>query len=389
MLSSSEITNFISSLPKDLTIIHNNKEYKVNKMLSSSLSKIISNQISKDPSNSTITFSFDDNENNFPELISFLNGNDIKITPKNDFPLNKLAEMLEIESLKKITLESLNSSLSCSNIIYRILQQYVTEDQATDFFEQNIEEIIASQQNIFELDYNFLNKIAHSENSKFSSESSRYMFILNCCVHFPGQINLFFTEADIDKIPDEVLYQMTKFNKYSLLDGNIPTFLIVRKLKNDIKNVELQIERAKSDYKATLQEIDNVQNENMAILEMKKNTSLKNDEVSTRNSAIADKIQEQKDKINPEKLNQDLSRFRITEKTISQIIDEILMLKQKFEEIQQKGFKNQPEINSIINDLMEESKMLVSNSDIIEDRISELNSISQQLQKMINKLRKC
>ena len=389
MLSSSEITNFISSLPKDLTIIHNNKEYKVNKMLSSSLSKIISNQISKDPSNSTITFSFDDNENNFPELISFLNGNDIKITPKNDFPLNKLAEMLEIESLKKITLESLNSSLSCSNIIYRILQQYVTEDQATDFFEQNIEEIIASQQNIFELDYNFLNKIAHSENSKFSSESSRYMFILNCCVHFPGQINLFFTEADIDKIPDEVLYQMTKFNKYSLLDGNIPTFLIVRKLKNDIKNIELQIERAKSDYKATLQEIDNVQNENMAILEMKKNTSLKNDEVSTRNSAIADKIQEQKDKINPEKLNQDLSRFRITEKTISQIIDEILMLKQKFEEIQQKGFKNQPEINSIINDLMEESKMLVSNSDIIEDRISELNSISQQLQKMINKLRKC
>ena len=279
MLSPSELSHYLSELPKDLTLKISSKQYKVNKEFASSLSNYISKKITENPKLNTILIEQPDPFNIFSIVVSFLNGKKIDITPDNDYALFIFATFLEIQSLKSLTEESLHSPLSVNNIIQRILNENENiPNNYISFFEENIEPIIRfhlsqtkdiEESKIFNLDPLLLSKIIHSDNSRFANDSSRYSFALNCCQAFyskyedPEQLSLFISSDDISKIPDDVIRQVITNEHYDILDGQFQSIMLAQRLVSEIISLQNQIIEVNQEFSQHEEELKAIREEDI------------------------------------------------------------------------------------------------------------------------------
>ena len=148
MLSPLELSQYLSELPKNLSLKIGDKQYMVNDEFASSLSNYIAKKKSENPGVKTILIEHQDPINIFSLVASFLNGKKIKINFDNDYYLDEFASFLGIQSLKKLTENSLKSPLSANNIVQRIsnIKESIPNDYCS-FFEENVELIIQFHSN--------------------------------------------------------------------------------------------------------------------------------------------------------------------------------------------------------------------------------------------------
>ena len=254
-LDENDLSLYFQNLPRDFTLVVNSTEYPVNKQVICSFSEIIANKIAAlDTSKSQLHIDIDDPHKVFPLVIDFLHGQKIDINSYNDFYLNKIAETLKIQPLKEVIQDSLTEEISVSNIIPRILQNYDNIDpNLLDFLLENIEDV-QKDNHIFLFPKEFLLKICQSENAKFKSDSSKYIFKLKCSAHFIEDCNIFMDENEYKYLPIDAIKELLTNEEFAVLDQKIPTFQIVQNLltkisedQTKINEIEANIEKAKNE----------------------------------------------------------------------------------------------------------------------------------------------
>lgn len=417
MLSPSELSQYLSELPKDLSLKINSKQFMVNKEFASSLSNYISRKISENPTTNIILIEQSDPTNIFPSVISFLNGKKIDINPNNDYYLDKFASFLEIQSLKNLTEKSLESPLSPYNIVQRIL--HINETIPNDyisFFELNIEPIIQfhsqlaknrEENQIFNLDPSFLSTIIHSEQSRFANDSSRYFFALNCYQSFYSKygysekLNLFINTDDVSKIPDDVIRQMATNEDYISLDGQFPSILLAQKLINDIIDLQKQIKDTNLEYSLQEKNLKDIRKEDERIMKQKSNSDIKLNEVGQRRYKLAKELLNSATNI--DKKAPDLSQFIVFKSTMDEISSNLSSLDQKcqnlkrilikisgtkiiYADLRAKGFKMTEQFESMLKSLKTMMDMLIPNDDDVNELIEEFRKISKSLHSMADTL---
>ena len=265
-LDESDLSLYFENLPKDLKLRVKNssdastdsfKEYLVNKQIISTFSQVLNQKIQEmDENSNTIEIEIDDEQNLMPLVIDFLHGKKINIFCENDFYLDKIAQKLEIQPLIEAVADSLKEELSPSNIIPRILQHYNEKDpKIFDYLYQNIDSIQINEK-FFTLPKDLIVDISQNPKSHFKNESSRYLFKLKCCAHYADETGLFMSENDYLELPFDVIYDFLTNNEFKVLDGKIPTLLIVQNLMNKISDNKSQIITLQSDIAVIDEEIE-------------------------------------------------------------------------------------------------------------------------------------
>lgn len=417
MLSPSELTQYLSELPKDLFLKCNCKQYTVNKEFSCSLSNFISKQLTENTNLNIIIIDHPDPSNIFPTVISFLNGKKIDINPNNDYYLDDFASYLEIQSLKKLTEKSLQSQLSAFNIVQRILhmKEAIPADYIS-FFETNVESIIKyhlqqtkniEENQIFKIEPSFLSNIIHSKNSRFSNDSSRYFFALNCYQSYYSKngysekLNLFINIDDISKMPDDVIRQMATNENYISLDGQFPSILLAQKLINDIINLQHQIKETDLEFSQQEKELKDIRKEDERIMKQKSTSDIKLNEVGQRRYKLANELLKSASSI--DKKAPKLSEFIVFKSTMDEIASNLSSLDQKcqnlkrilikisgtkiiYADLRAKGFKLTEQFESMLKSLQVMMDMLIPNDDDVNELIEEFRKISKNLHSMADTL---
>lgn len=417
MLSPSELSHYLSELPKDLTLKISSKQYKVNKEFASSLSNYISKKITENPKLNTILIEQPDPFNIFSIVVSFLNGKKIDITPDNDYALFIFATFLEIQSLKSLTEESLHSPLSVNNIIQRILNENENiPNNYISFFEENIEPIIRfhlsqtkdiEESKIFNLDPLLLSKIIHSDNSRFANDSSRYSFALNCCQAFyskyedPEQLSLFISSDDISKIPDDVIRQVITNEHYDILDGQFQSIMLAQRLVSEIISLQNQIIEVNQEFSQHEEELKAIREEDERIMEQKTSSDIKLNEVGQRRYKLAQSLLNSAgfiDKKAPslsqfivyksitDAINTNLSSLDQKCENLKRILIKISGTKVIYADLRAKGLELTKQFESLLKSLYAMMNMLVPNEDDINELIEEFRQISKKLHQMADTL---
>lgn len=417
MLSPLELSQYLSELPKNLSLKIGDKQYMVNDEFASSLSNYIAKKKSENPGVKTILIEHQDPINIFSLVASFLNGKKIKINFDNDYYLDEFASFLGIQSLKKLTENSLKSPLSANNIVQRIsnIKESIPNDYCS-FFEENVELIIQFHSNqtkditenkIYTLEPSFLSNIIHSEKSRFLNDSSRYFFALNCYKSFYSRhgysenLNLFINADDISKIPDDVIRQMATNEDYILLDGQFPSILLAQKLITDIINLQEELKATSLEYSSRETELKDIREEDERMMKQKSNSDKKLNEVGQRRYKLAKELLNSATNI--DRKASSLSQFIVYKSAMDEITSNLSSLDQKcqnlkrilikisvtkiiYADLRAKGFKLAEQFETLLNSLNNMMGMLIPNDDDINELIEEFRQVSKSLHTMADTL---
>lgn len=422
MLSNNDLSKFIAQLPKDLNLIVENRKYAVNKQVVSTLSVFLSNKFQEDESVDTIILDVSDDHKVFSTVITFLNGGKINIAPDNDYPIDLFATFLDIPSLRQLTQKSLNLPLSVSNILQRYSFYQINNNEENpkyqeffSYFEDNIESIIQYQQirnknstKIFEVDPLFLSKIIHSDKSKFASLSNRYLFALDCCVYFYSSfvqqeksLNIFISQDDLEKMPDDVIIQMCSNEKFWILETEVPALKLAQQLISEILRLQQEINETNEQNTQIELEIAKIHEDNEAIMKNQMSSEAKLNEVGRRKydmsnilsrsaTNITQKAPELTEFIIPNSIIPEIESIlgNLDQKTsnLKKVLIKISVTKLIFADLRAKGLKLTEKFEELLAPMNQLLSAIVPNEDSINQLIEQLRMISKQLFSMADDL---
>ena len=386
MLNEDELSAYFNKLPRDLIIVVDGSEYEVNKQIVESFSPVVKELISKKAnSGGKLILDIKNHDNAFGQAMAFLHGKRIDITPFNDVYLNEIAKQLKIEPLAAAVAPSLAEEISPQNVIPRFLQNSDKKDPVLfHIILQNIEDL-QHDENIFKLPEPDLVEICQNPDSKFSSETSRYVFKMHCAASDLENSSEFISEEDIKTMPFDAIKTLVTDETLEKLDGHIQTFSIATRIITEMTEVNSKITESQKNIDEIAKEIDVLREE----FDMERKRILKDDEkykqIDVKHKTIKKQITDITNKIQAH--FDAIESFRLTEKTIDDVSAKLSFLKKKCDEMEDvvngfsKGKLLYPETQQRITDTQKEWAEKMKSLQLL---LSDLGSNDDEINKIID-----
>ena len=393
MLKQHELAAYLSSLPKDAFLVHRGRKYGLNRGLFMTLSGLAKTQLQT--GGNEVTLDIEDQHGNIPLVIDFLNGKKIDITSENDVELQELADALQILPLRKLAEESIKAPMSMTNIFHRINRTDPDHlDNFDDFLRSHARELILDDR-VFSLPVSCLKILIESDEvMKFDD---KWKFIFECWKRFPQHAcELHGSEEHMKNIPEDALAKLISSPEYADIDGNIPSWVIVESLQNELSKEQSHCQDLTKTITDLKEEIDRVQQERLKAHRERRQADLPLTEQDPLNQFWTSMGEIATDCIT---LAPYLDQFTVTDNTIDEIDAVVQRLLDKcervkvivrnvqakkivFHELTKNGGRLAQELSSLLNSMRQLLVRIKENGSDMNDIIQELRVHARELQTM-------
>ena len=242
-LAAHEVADYFECLPRNVRIIVGGEEYFANQELVVAFSPVLKRLFSE-TGDGVVKLEVDDQNHLFNLVIEFLHGKQIDITPSNVLYLKKFADVLEIKPLSSAVQPHIDAETDLENVIPRIIfgdcQKFVP------FLMEHIEEV-AARDDVYGLPKEVLLSVIRSDESRFSSVDSRYVFALRCAVRVPGFAEELFAKKFTESMPLSVVERVLSDKEFAPLESRLPyLFDVFQTVMNDVTTLQCDINQVRT-----------------------------------------------------------------------------------------------------------------------------------------------